>query len=77
MGYKIYRCVERKHGWHRGVKDTKSDLNMYGRTKVFNLMTSAELNRRLAASGVVSLARPCSLPLSTFTLSHLQRHQKL
>ncbi|KAK9845797.1 hypothetical protein WJX81_002645 [Elliptochloris bilobata] len=40
----------------RGEKDDKSDINMYGRTKVFNLMTSLELNRRLAGSGVVCLA---------------------
>ena len=41
----------------RGEKDTSSDIQMYGRTKVFNIMASNELNRRLAGTGVVSLVR--------------------
>ncbi len=49
--------VTLSYPWRRGVKDENSDVNMYGRTKAFNLMTSSELNRRLAASGVVCLAR--------------------
>lgn len=52
-----YEIITTVSSWCRGIKDTKSDLNMYGRTKAFNLMTSSELNRRLAASGVVCLAR--------------------
>ena len=41
----------------RGEKDTSSDIQMYGRTKAFNIMASNELNRRLAGTGVVSLVR--------------------
>ena len=40
----------------RGAKDNTSDLHMYGRTKLFNIMSSNELNRRLAGTGVESYA---------------------
>ena len=40
----------------RGAKDTKSDMNMYGRTKLFNIMSSTEFNRRLKGTGVESFS---------------------
>ena len=40
----------------RGAKDTKSDMNMYGRTKLFNIMSSTEFNRRLQGTGVESFS---------------------
>ena len=41
---------------HRGEKDTGSDINIYGRTKLANFMTNFEFNRRLVGSGVESFA---------------------
>ena len=42
------------HG--RGAKDSNSDMNMYGRTKLFNIMSSTEFNRRLKGTGVESFS---------------------
>lgn len=41
---------------HRGLKDNNSDLNIYGRTKLMNIMTSNEFQRRLSGTGVESFA---------------------
>jgi hypothetical protein len=46
----MVRCV------CRGTKDQKSDMDMYGRTKLFNIMSSCEFNRRLKGSGVESFS---------------------
>ena len=40
----------------RGTKDQNSDMDMYGRTKLFNIMSSCEFNRRLKGSGVESFS---------------------
>ena len=40
----------------RGAKDTNSDMDMYGRTKLFNIMSSMEFNRRLQGSNVESFS---------------------
>lgn len=40
----------------RGLKDSNSDMDMYGRTKLFNIMTSNEFNKRLSGSGVEAFA---------------------
>ena len=42
--------------WCRGAKDTNSDMDMYGRTKLFNIMSSMEFNRRLQGSNVESFS---------------------
>ena len=41
---------------YRGAKDTNSDMDMYGRTKLFNIMSSTEFNRRLKGTGVESFS---------------------
>ena len=48
----------KKHTLHgRGAKDTSSDMDMVsGRTKLFNIMSSMEFNRRLQGSNVESFS---------------------
>ncbi len=41
---------------YRGSKDKNSDMDMYGRTKLFNIMSSTEFNRRLKGTGVESFS---------------------
>ena len=43
-------------GLWRGASDTASDLNMYARTKMMNIMASNEFQRRLSGTGVESFA---------------------
>ena len=51
----LLSCTDRLvHG--RGAKDSNSDMNMYGRTKLFNIMSSTEFNRRLKGTGVESFS---------------------